>query len=274
MRDLSNVTIFIKSFLRHGLLRDCVDGIEKNLPECSILIIDDSYPGRHSVTQTTKPNCTTVFMPFDSGFGAKSNEMLYNVRTKYVLIASDDFDFSPPSVREGIEKLHTVLENTSMSIASGRVNNNPYEFCFEFGMRDVGLGPEQFCKERPGYHGTWLADGLEYSPCDLTVNYSLIKTEILGFDEPDAEQPNLVHWDDDVKIGGGEHGAFFIDVFRAGHGVCYVPGVNINELPYDNAKVDPRYGGFRSRASEPGRICLKRRGIDAYCCGGTTWEQS
>lgn len=269
MRDLSNVTIFLKSFLRLGLLRDCIAGIRKNLPECSVLIIDDSSEAQNikEYAVNRHGNLTSIYMPFDSGFGAKSNEMIGAVSTKYVLIASDDFDFNPPSVREGIEKLHAVLDNTRMSIASGRVNDNPYEFLLEFGGDGI---VDSWCKEHPGYYGEWYAtpENILYKPADLTVNYSLIKTEILGF------APGQLHWDDDVKIGGGEHGAFFIDAKRSGHEVCYVPGVNITELHGDSSKVDPRYGSFRARASQPGRICLKRRGIDRYCCGGTTWEQS
>ena len=260
VRNLSNVTVFVKSFLRLGLLRDCLEGVQQTLPETKILVIDDSSEQqKHVEASFVDPNYTQVFMPFDSGFGAKSNEMIRHLDTEYVLIGSDDFNFGDPAVRGGIEKLHTVLEkDLTLVMASGRVNRNPYEFVLQ--IDEIN----HTCVEKPGCYGIREVDGIPYQWTDLTVNYSLIRRKVF----------ERVHWDSDVKIGGGEHGAFFIDIARAfGHGrVAYVPGVNINELPYDPRKVDPRYAAFRQRASQPGRICLKRRGIDRYCCGGTTWE--
>lgn len=253
---LSDITIFLKSFLRHGLLSDCLEGIRQNFSECPVLVIDDS--DQELKFEASSKLCTTlIHLPFDSGFGAKSNEMIRHVKTKYVLIGSDDFDFR--SVRTGVEMLYATLENGNFAVASGRVGHRPYEAIFEFGPG--------FCKERTGHYPIELVNGFAVWPCDLTVNFSLIKTEILGWGE------NQVHWDDDVKIGGGEHGAFFIDLYRAKHRVCYVPGVNIHELPYDPKKVDPRYKAFRARALQPGRICLKRRGIDRYFYAGH-WEEA
>ena len=268
MHDLSKITIFIKSFLRLGLLRDCLDGIKKSLPECKVLVIDDSSESMSGVCSVREsPGMRTVFMPFDSGFGAKSNEMIHHLNTEYVLIGSDDFNFGEPGVREGIIQLLTVLEERpAYMIASGRVNNNPYESCFEL------TAPDEI-RELNGWAYESSCSGpdlkiVNYNPCDLTVNFSLIRKSV--FDSGN------VHWDSDVKIGGGEHGAFFIDVYRefGPERVAYVPGVNINELPHDHAKIDPRYASFRQRACEPGRICLKRRGIKRYGLADETWETS
>jgi hypothetical protein len=40
-----------------------------------------------------------------------------------------------------------------------------------------------------------------------------------------------LHWDGEVKIGGGEHGALFIDAKRLGYGVAVVPEAIIYEFP-------------------------------------------
>ena len=264
MYDLSKVTIFIKSFLRHGLLAECLDGIACNLPECEVLIVDDSFEKTTSTDKITDPYGNTVlYMPFDSGFGAKSNEMTAHLTTPYVLIGSDDFDFDADGCQSVIKML--LEENPEFSIASGRVNGNPYESMFQFGYASGDR-----VREIPGHYGEFRShpSGLAYCPTDLTVNFSLIRSSILGFG------PKQVHWDSDVKIGGGEHGAFFLDVYWAGHRVCYVPGANINEIPADPRKVDPRYASFRQRASQPGRICLARRGIKHYGLADGSWEDS
>lgn len=261
---MNDITILVKSFLRLGMLRDCLESIAFGLPSVRILVVDDSSPSQHKTEYAPNrgKNVDYIFMPFDSGFGAKANEAIQHIKTPYVLIASDDFNFDTLATA-GVSALHHVLSETpSMAIASGRVNNNPYEFLLHF-------GPD-WCSEKAGYYSEQRSSrrGYVFKPTDLTVNYSLIRTEILGFG------PHQVHWDGDVKIGGGEHGAFFIDCYQQGHKVCYVPGVNINELPSDPRKMDPRYPDFRGRARQPGRICLKRRGIERYQLGDGSWEQS
>ncbi len=266
MANLSNVTIFIKSFLRHGLLQECLAGIKANLPECKVLIIDDSFEheSNRCAMVPDSDKIKTVFMPFDSGFGAKSNEMIRHLDTPYVLIGSDDFDFYPTAVREGLINMLTVLEEMAgVAIASGRVNGSSYESDLEFGPDGSWVREHKLVTGHPPHRAPCpqqTPTGVVFIPCDLSVNYSLIRAEILGFNVGE------VHWDDDVKIGGGEHGSFFVDVYRAfgEDRVAYVPGAEINELPYDPAKVDPRYMTFRMRALEPGRACLVKRGIKRW----------
>lgn len=182
-------------------------------------------------------------LPFDSGFGAKSNIIAGCCGTPYLLIGSDDFDFSPAPVREGIERLTEVLDHTPrLSIVSGRVSNRPYEFA----LADEGHRVQEFPIE--------YSEGMPYCPCDLTVNYSLIRQEVF----------QKVSWDDDVKIGGGEHGAFFVDCKRAGFEVAYVPGVSISE---QRVPSSARYRQFRARANSPERPCFDKRGITEYILG-------
>jgi hypothetical protein len=67
-----------------------------------------------------------------------------------------------------------------------------------------------------------------------------------------------------VKIGGGEHSAFFIDLQRSYWGVAYVEGANINQLPRNWQWMHKAYPVMRGRARQIGRPCLKKRGIDVY----------
>lgn len=255
--DLSDVCIQIKTFLRDGYLEHSLRYIERNLPGARMVVVDDgeqrSARKMEIYRRLKRLGHTVVTLPFDSGFGAKSNAAIRHYDRPYVLIASDDFDFSRPDVGEGIRRMLDVLRHDpAVAIASGRVRNEPYE-----GMLTIegSTAQESWCThDRP----LFTEGGTEYHLCDLTVNYSLIRTGILGMDK--------VHWDSDVKIGGGEHGAFFIDVKRAGHKVAWVPGAIIHEQPHDARKMHHSYTQYRGRARQPGRICLKRRGIDRYVC--------
>lgn len=256
--DLSRVTILVKTLLRDQHLYEAVDGIRRNMPEVKILVVDDGDSvldeKQRWVKSFVEAGGNYVKRPFDSGFGHKSNMAIHYCDTPYLLIASDDFDFMPREARHGIEMLTTVLDNVpDAAIASGRVNGCDYQFYLNDRGTEVYEIP--FSRRGPGV-GPLYAEGIEYYYVDLTVNYSLIRKSILGFDE------KQVHWDDDVKIGGGEHGAFFVDVKRAGHKVVWVPGVEIREQRGKGR--DPRYHGMRKRAGSPERPCFVRRGILRY----------
>jgi hypothetical protein len=188
---------------------------------------------------------------FDSGFGYKSNIGVAACRRPYLLIGSDDFDFR--GARPGIEKMVRVLDNSDLDIVSGRVNDNPYEYWLH-------EAPAGVWREYPISYQSEFIDGVRISRCDLTVNYSLIRRSLLG--------PDKVHWDDDVKIGGGEHGAFFLDVRKAGGKVAYVHDVSIQEQT--GKPIDPRYGAARGRARNPERPCFVKRGVKQYYCADGT----
>jgi hypothetical protein len=248
--NLADVDILIKTFLRDGYLFKCLAGLEKNFPECRLVVVDDGFESNEKITLYSalrERGHACVWLPFDSGFGAKANEGLRQCERKYVLIGSDDFDFAPEDAREGVEKLRAVLEHDkTMAIASGRLNARPYESCLSVGDRSV--------REVAGHREVRQHGGIVYRVCDLTVNFSLIRRTAL----------RQIFWDENVKIGGGEHGAFFLDAKRAGLGVCVVDGVLIREVPFTFSLMHPSYPHYRKRARDPGRACLKRRGIDHW----------
>lgn len=252
---LSKVCIIIKTFLRDGYLVRCIEGIKKYLPECKVVIVDDGYSTKQKVTmyaQLRELGHVCEVMSFDSGFGAKSNEAVKHCDREFVLIGSDDFAFGQVHVREDVCRMVNTLEQVQdIDLVSGRVNNHPYEAT----LKEVGGD----VYEKRGYHSEQECPAGKFNRCDLTVNYSMIRRTLL----------DRVRWDDDVKIGGGEHGMFFLDIQRAGGKVAYLPGVNINELPHNIPGWQmTNYPEFRGRAKEPGRICATRRGISRYHLAG------
>jgi len=269
--SLSRVAIMIKTFLRDGYLMKCLEGLEQNFPDCKIVVVDDGREARAKITryaELRRKKHACIWLPFDSGFGAKANAAIPHCNKEYMLIGSDDFDFSDPTVRPGVEAMQKVLDAVpSLGLVSGRVDSNPYEFIWKPGLRSL--------QEVPDYHGSGRVNGTTYHLCDLTVNYSLIRRKIF---EPEH---GGIRWDGgDVKIGGGEHSAFFIDLQRSYWGVAYVEGANINQLKgceisdQYRAFNSPEYPKMRARARQPGRPCLKARGIDRYILGDGTVEES
>jgi hypothetical protein len=246
--DLSRVTIGIKTILRDEKLEVALDGILKTMPEARIIVVDDGYqsPEKEIIYHALQLAGHTVdIMPFDSGFGAKSNRIAELLATDYLLVGSDDFDFRPLDVRAGIEKMVAALDKHKRYYAvSGRVNESSYEAHLSLVETERGT-------EVTEIDANIGAGSHEVYDVDLTINYTLFRRET--FKE--------IRWDNDVKIGGGEHGSFFVDMKRAGFKVGFVPGVNINTLDDRDSR---EYRLLRWRAFYPGRLCFKKRGIRKY----------
>jgi len=252
MSDLGDVTILVTSFLRPGYLDRCVHGICENLPECKLIIVDDSK-------STDKPEKgfgvidsfeyhrwdQFIFLPFDSGLSAKRNAGVRSCQTKYLLLGCDDFDFSTKEARNGITKFVSMADTCrDFDVFGGRVDDNPYEGFLEY-------KPGEYIKET---RLDWrILDG-QGAVCDLTVNYFLARTEVM----------KQFPWPEEMKIGG-EHVCFFLDLKLAGREVCWVKGVNITTLKLGPEAMDPRYPEFRARAKTLGHpLMLKRYGVKEY----------
>jgi hypothetical protein len=247
-----NLSIGIKTFLRDEQLFNTLHAIRTNLPGAQMIIADcgdmteekDSY-----YAGLERDGHIHIDLPFDSGFGVMSNSIVERTKRKFLLIGADDFDFAPTEVRQGIKRLERVLEEyPPVSIASGRVNNSPYEF--------------HLIERQPGewYERPLSAEEYWQSPfvyCDLTVNYSLIRMDHLN--------AAGIRWDvPEPKIGGAEHAAFFLDCKKSGLKTVYVSGVGINEQKIRNS---PRYNLYRRRAQDPQRPCFIKRKIKKYVLG-------
>lgn len=261
-KDFSRIDILIKTIHRDGYLRRTIAAIRENMPAARMVIMDDGMNAHFKpflYAELRSQGHAIHQMKYDSGFGAKSNAAIRFYQREFVLIASDDFDFSKKETCEQIRRMVRVLDHDNdISIASGRWRGNPYEFLLDI-QGDT-------CRELPIEKPEWRrVDDVRYHRCDLTVNYSLIRREVLG--------PEKLHWWNDVKIGGGEHGAFFIKAKKLGVGVAYVEGVNIDEQRYFVGALNDAYHGLRARARQEGRPALRREGIRLYyCCGSDTPE--
>jgi hypothetical protein len=244
------IDIGIKTFLRDEQLFHAVQGMQKNFPGARMVIVDDGDQTEEKDSvygDLHRDGHITDILPFDSGFGRKSNRIVELSTRPYLLIASDDFEFTKQAAH-GLFEMQFLLDNCQIDIVSGRVNGRAYEFDLDISK----IGDSFFVKEKtvpvPFDLVPWTVD------CDLTVNYSLMRRKVFSH----------VRWDDDVKIGGGEHGAFFFDCKQADLKTVCCTLANINEQHVRNS---PRYRQFRSRASDPARPCFDKRNIVEYVLG-------
>lgn len=262
------ISIGIKTFLRDPKLFHTIDHVRRNLPDAQLMIVDDGEMTEEKdslYAELIQEGHKVFILPFDSGYGVKSNKIIDNLQRDFLLVGSDDFDFSSPSVSLGIERLVAVLDRSpELSIVSGRLaNRGPYEFY----IRDQG----DVIEEIPIPDFYWQT-GWTYQPADLTVNYSLIRRNIFwteGLDSNEngtgwVEKRTNISFDDEEVIGEGGHGTFFLDVKRAGLKVGFVPGVEISEQTGEDS---PRYRQYRARASGPSRKCFEKRNIRRWVLG-------
>lgn len=245
-----DISVGIKTFLRDEPLFNAISDIRRNYPKIHMIIADCGEMTAEKsriYKDLQKSGHKTLILPFDSGFGMMSNAIVDVLERPFLLIGSDDFDYSTIETACGITRLQDVLKYYGPAdIASGRVNENPYEFLWEI---NNGI-----FKERPVYFDYSSNDIPWFVEVTLTANYSLIRKDVF----------KKIRWDDDVKIGGGEHASFFYDCQLAGFKTVYVCGVNINEQKIKNSS---KYNEYRRRANSPERPCFVKRGIRKYVLG-------
>jgi hypothetical protein len=238
--SLAKVTIAITSLLRWGYLKACLDSIRQNLPECKVLVADDS--DTDLCANVVGPSC--IRLPFDSGLTRKRNKIVEAAETPYFFCGADDFDFSTPGFRLGLESAAALLDtNPEIDLVGGRVDNNPYESNLEYDANSNVIRERRL-----------VPDGCRFQKCDLVVNAFLARISTI----------REVPWDNDVVPIGGEHGLLFWQMKKAGKTTVWLPGLNINTLHLGAGPdvQDPRYGQFRRRAFAAGHaIMLKKLGI-------------
>jgi hypothetical protein len=244
MSTLADVTILVTSFLRPGYLFHCLQGIRDNLPECTVITVDDSgdtildFPSGNG-------RDLLVRMQFDSGLSAKRNTGVRICHTKYLLLGCDDFDFSTKKARDGIQMFVDMADAfPQFDVFGGRVDDKPYE-----GFLEYKAG--EYIKET---RLDWEIIFGQGAICDLTVNYFLGRTEVM----------KQFPWPEEMKIGG-EHVCFFLDLKLAGRKVCWVRGANITTLKLGPEAQHPDYAKYRARAKTLGHpLMLKRYNIKEY----------
>lgn len=249
---LSCVSVLIKTFLRDGYLSKCLDTLQGEMPEAKIVVVDDGLETRDKIARYARLRSEgheCLWLPYDSGFGAKANAAIPSLcKTEFALIGCDDFDFR--GARRGVESMLALLRaKAKIGVASGRVNGVPYE---RMVTREGGV-----VTERPLGEGENLgeAGGVSFQTCDLTVNYSLIRTRIF--------KETGLHWCPEFKIGG-DHYMFFKDLGLTQWRAAVVHGASVTTFPNVRHWRHPDYDKNRWRAIESLPAMFHRLGIHEW----------
>src|SRR6266850_2387623 len=137
--SFDRIAVGIKTFLRDDKLFHTINHVRRNLPDAQLMIADDGEMTEEKESlyaELIQEGHKVFILPFDSGYGAKSNKIIDNLQRDFLLVGSDDFDFSPASVSLGIERLVAALDRSpELSLVSGRLANRG---SYEFYIRDQG----------------------------------------------------------------------------------------------------------------------------------------
>jgi GT2 family glycosyltransferase len=247
-----DVAVMIKTFLRDGHLFKTVQQVENFLPGAKMIIVDDGRESREKIELYAKLRMRghdCLWLPFDSGFCAKSNMAVEALDRPYMLIASDDFEFDKKT-SDGVAKLLDVLEEDHLvGVASGTVDKKNYQGFIEKGpgyIKEIPLVPRGELRTK---------SGTRYDYCDITVNYCLVRRDVL--------QSERVGWDEKYKIGG-DHFEFFDQVRAEGWKAAIVSEVNINQRKFDRRLEHPEYQKFRGRAKQSLPRFFEKYNIERY----------
>lgn len=258
LESMSRICILLKTFMRDGMIHRVTRNIERHLPLAKMIVVDDGMEhklkvARYADLRSKGHEC--IWLPFDSGFGAKANAGVKVCDREYVLIASDDFNFLAPGTVEGIQRLVTVLDSDkTIGVASGRVDNRPYEGFLERKLdREGNWSIHEIPLPQYPHPCFKKAGGVAYADVDLTVNYCLVRREVFDY----------VEWDTDYKIGG-DHATWMMDVKNAGFRIVYVHGVSISQIAPFPGSEHPNYGKYRARAKRALPLFFHKQNITKY----------
>ncbi len=282
--EFQDIAVLIKTFLRDGHLIKTVEEVEAYLPGAQMIIVDDGYESKEKIELYANLRLRghkTIWLPFDSGFCAKSNAGVDVLDRPYMLIASDDFVFDKQAAI-GVEKMLDVLRSDvhqAIGMASGTVDNRQYQ---GFITKENGVVTETLLEKNPKWKET--PNGTKCIKVDITVNYGLVRREVffeeeIVFDQTEikenkvlvdlilnkvakVEKPSKIRWAD-YKIGG-DHFEFFAMLKDCDWDVAFVKDVNINQRRYQSKLQHPTYAHYRSRAKDALPAFFKKCGITKY----------
>lgn len=218
MKNINDVTVLIKTFIRPADCDKLLNSIRKFYPTVPVVIVNDGDDGRVWEDEYTK----TVTMPFDSGISAGRNEGLKHVSTKYFILTDDDWVFTKDT---DLQVLKDLLEESDLDLLGGWLTNHRDHQWYVFDRGDnVGLRDK-----KPGIPHETLDNGVVI--VDWTQNYFIAKTQAV-LDRP---------WDNKLKVR--EHSAFFLkyrDTWRVGW-------TNKSSIMHQQNHRDLRYKSYRHR---------------------------
>lgn len=252
---MSNITIIIKTFQRLKSLECLLKSIEdQKLNNIPIIILDDSRENYKDaiLEKFSKLNINYIVTEFDIGLSKGRNILLEHVKTDYIILCDDDFEFDS---RTNISKGLLLLKEYNLDILGGSFYER-VELNSIFSVLHLLKHPKYFIDLLNGKETNKVYNGF----IEITSHKVLVKSESNGnlFLEKDIYQCDFVNnffiakTDSIKKLNGwqpeyiklAEHMLFFIRCKQHFLSVAYTHHLGVKHHPYKSLE----YSKYRLRA--------------------------
>lgn len=224
MKDL---TAIIVTFNRPEVLKKLIKSIRKYYKELPIIVVDNG----EKTNKIRLKGVEYYKVPFDSGLSYSRNFALSKVKTDYIVLLDDDFEFTEETK---IEELLKISKENDIDIVGGAVEGLEYDGILEIECNTV----LRYVKGNRGQvNGFYLYD--------MVLNFFVGKVSAIK---------NMGGWDEELKLA--EHTDFFL----RGKGklrVTFYPKVSIKH----NHEKEKEYLKFRMRAREYVQLFMFKNGL-------------
>lgn len=237
-----NLTAIVVTFLRDEYLQTCIESLRQQYPDINILVGDNGYSSDKKRELCASVQAEYIELPFDCGLCVARNRLVELVKTPFVLVGDDDFKYTGAAMVG--EMLQFMEKNRDFDLIGGRINEGgkvrDYQATFQ-------LDEGHFKINRLKTENYLTSDGLRYTPCDLTFNFFVAKTDVV----------KATPWDEKIKVAY-EHSTFFIDLKRGGRKVAFTPDAIVIHKPEEVVIKDERrkedYKMYRFRQEDKARF--------------------
>lgn len=226
MRD---TTAIIVTFNRPDSLKILVKSIRKYCPDLKVIIVDNGEK-ESSRSYSRMKNVEYYKVEFDSGLSYSRNFAVDRVKTKYMILLDDDFEFTE---KTDINEMIRILE-LGFDIVGGSVEQMKFDGLLE---RD-GKTLKYVEKNRGSHEG--------YPLYDIILNFFIAKTDVI----------KKIRWDEELKLA--EHTDFFLRAKDYNIKITYTPDIQIRH----NHDRSIEYSKFRSRGKDYMWRFMEKQDID------------
>lgn len=189
--SLDDVTVIIKTFLRDEYAKDCILSLRKYWGNIKIVLADDGHmtPEKEAFYKAQKVEY--YHLPWDQGVCVGRNFLIDKVKTPYLVVGDDDFEYG---LDANLDELRILMEVADL--AGGAIREKGAVHHYEAFMTIDGS--LMVYKALP--MSDWdVHKDVKYKACDLTYNFFMIKTEVA----------QRVRWDEKIHVMY-EHSDFFL----------------------------------------------------------------
>jgi GT2 family glycosyltransferase len=238
---MHDITFGITAFNRPQLLRELIESIRARYPHVRIVVADNG--DQHAALPD---DVEVIRLPFDCGLSRARNALIDHLKTEYLLVLEDDFQFTSET---DVEPLRRVLDAApDIGVVGGAIRGSDGRVtCYAL---DIEVCRKTMRVREATHRKEVTPCGVPYRLCDMVWNFALFRRAML----------REHRWVDALKIG--EHCPYFYEVKLGGR--WRVASCSLPKIYHVPGRRPADYLKYRQRAARYFQAYLAARGIQHY----------